>query len=700
MQNSIQQLSDEIYSANSSSQIGIVQYGQPELASQTEPSYYLTLPLTTNPTIVLQDDPGGYDLHSDVLPNSINSMINDGLFSAGGEFENLNAIFIFTDAYVDFACLSSLANCAGCTIPELSCGYDFLTDLSDSFGGIPISVFRVLAYPSIPTAEGIQQNGGVLIEQNDFVISNQQIASITDSLGCLDSSIDYTNVCLGDITNFNINGNEDIISLVWGFGDGTTSTLDNPTHTYASAGNYTVTVTVTTITDVTTITEEITIYDFPIANSVSNYIVCDDASNDGFEIFDLSVKDSEILGTQSPTDFNVSYFLNNSDALNNTNPLPTNYTNIINNQEIFVSIEPNNSGCYAVTSFLLIIDEQPVANSVSDYIVCDYPVNDGFETFDLSIKDAEILGTQLLTNPGVAYFLSNSDAINHVNLLPDNYTNTTNNQEIFIKIFNIDNPDCYDITSFFLVINNPPTAHSISDYIICENESNVVDLSLFDDTILNGQSNSIYSVTYYETLEDAELGVNVIGDIYDVNADNQEIFIRVNNISDSECFDTTSFNIITYQFPFSDFEILQICYAKNYEIDATISDSNATYLWDDGSTEAVYTVQDFGIYNVSITIGTCTKSKQFELIEENCFIPEGISPNGDGLNEVFDISFLNAKNIVIYNRYGTEIFQYNNYKNEWDGTSKNGKLLPTGTYFYVITKPNDEMITGWVYLNR
>jgi gliding motility-associated-like protein len=88
------------------------------------------------------------------------------------------------------------------------------------------------------------------------------------------------------------------------------------------------------------------------------------------------------------------------------------------------------------------------------------------------------------------------------------------------------------------------------------------------------------------------------------------------------------------------------------------------------------------------------------LIEENCFIPEGISPNGDGLNEVFDISFLNAKNIVIYNRYGTEIFQYNNYKNEWDGTSKNGKLLPTGTYFYVITKPNDEMITGWVYLNR
>lgn len=100
-----------------------------------------------------------------------------------------------------------------------------------------------------------------------------------------------------------------------------------------------------------------------------------------------------------------------------------------------------------------------------------------------------------------------------------------------------------------------------------------------------------------------------------------------------------------------------------------------------------------------------------ELSNNGCpiFIPQGFSPNGDGLNDWFNIQglydvFLNHK-LLIYNRNGTLIFEGNNDL-KWNGTSNRGpnpspKKLPVGTFFYVLHL-NEEGYgskTGWVYLN-
>ena len=58
-----------------------------------------------------------------------------------------------------------------------------------------------------------------------------------------------------------------------------------------------------------------------------------------------------------------------------------------------------------------------------------------------------------------------------------------------------------------------------------------------------------------------------------------------------------------------------------------------------------------------------------------------------------------VKSLKVFNRLGTLVYSKKNYLNEWRGQSNNGKLLPVGTYFYVIIYEEDKIKTDWVYLN-
>ncbi|HRG00767.1 MAG TPA: gliding motility-associated C-terminal domain-containing protein, partial [Bacteroidia bacterium] len=81
--------------------------------------------------------------------------------------------------------------------------------------------------------------------------------------------------------------------------------------------------------------------------------------------------------------------------------------------------------------------------------------------------------------------------------------------------------------------------------------------------------------------------------------------------------------------------------------------------------------------------------------EISTLIPNAISPNGDGKNDVWKLDFLkllypNAE-VDIYNRWGENIYSSKGYENPWDGTY-NGNKLPVGTYYYVLNL-NDATIT-------
>ncbi len=77
---------------------------------------------------------------------------------------------------------------------------------------------------------------------------------------------------------------------------------------------------------------------------------------------------------------------------------------------------------------------------------------------------------------------------------------------------------------------------------------------------------------------------------------------------------------------------------------------------------------------------------------DNCDeVPNGITPNGDGVNDalVFDLILANPdefpdNEIIIFNRWGDVVFQAKPYNNDWEGTNQNGKDLPAATYYYVL----------------
>ena len=107
-----------------------------------------------------------------------------------------------------------------------------------------------------------------------------------------------------------------------------------------------------------------------------------------------------------------------------------------------------------------------------------------------------------------------------------------------------------------------------------------------------------------------------------------------------------------------------------------------------GLDSAHYEVCDNG----SGSISKCTEEVIYfnVLACEDVFIPEGFSPNGDGVNDGFVIEGSENYDRVwlrIFNRWGNIVYESERYENDWSGIANRGNLtgqpLPDGTYYYV-----------------
>ena len=143
----------------------------------------------------------------------------------------------------------------------------------------------------------------------------------------------------------------------------------------------------------------------------------------------------------------------------------------------------------------------------------------------------------------------------------------------------------------------------------------------------------------------------------------------------------------------------------------TDANGQVTVLLPDGDYN--YTIEAYGYETASGTLTVTNGEVEISVTlisipVDGLVVPQGFSPNGDGINDLFVIAGLDKFNKVsfeVFNRWGNVVYKQTRYDNNWDGRSNVGftigKDLPTGTYFYlVIIQEINKTYTGYIYLNR
>jgi gliding motility-associated-like protein len=115
------------------------------------------------------------------------------------------------------------------------------------------------------------------------------------------------------------------------------------------------------------------------------------------------------------------------------------------------------------------------------------------------------------------------------------------------------------------------------------------------------------------------------------------------------------------------------------------------YKWTPGGYEtSSINVDKEGIYIVKVTTHTSMYTCQVTVYYQgsDCYIPSSFTPNGDGVNDYWEPSFVNIKDenfqLNIYNAENVKLFSTTDKNAHWDG-KYNGSLMPAGYYYYTIS---------------
>ena len=279
------------------------------------------------------------------------------------------------------------------------------------------------------------------------------------------------------------------------------------------------------------------VYDIPVANPVTDLFVCDDAANDGiFQGFDFTSKNAEALLAQDPDQFTVRYFESFADASGLQNEITFPYTNSVNPQPIFVRVDNNeNPNCADITDFVVRVFNTPQIAQLNNVEFCDNEGDptDGFATIELGDLIPIILGNQDPTEINISFHPTEGDANTNGVSLPLTYSNVEPlNEQIFIRVENVNNTECFSTGSFNFIVNDAPIANDISIFQ-CDEDGipegfTTFNINIFNDDVTGNATDR--EVTYYLSQNDAENETSPINaDAFENFFNPQIVYARVAN---------------------------------------------------------------------------------------------------------------------------------------------------------------------------
>ncbi|WP_333877304.1 choice-of-anchor L domain-containing protein [Flavobacterium sp.] len=163
----------------------------------------------------------------------------------------------------------------------------------------------------------------------------------------------------------------------------------------------------------------------------------------------------------------VTYHASQNDANNDINPLPLQY-NSAGGQTIYVRIELPN-GCFTVKSFQILLSPPPTATQPQNMVRCAASSTDNTAVFNLMSQTTAILNGQSGAIYNVKFYTSSTNATNGVNAITNASAGNfiSSGQTIYVRVFNTNDPDCYSLTSFDLIVSPTPLVDEVEDVIIC-----------------------------------------------------------------------------------------------------------------------------------------------------------------------------------------------------------------------------------------
>ncbi|MCW5520323.1 gliding motility-associated C-terminal domain-containing protein [Aureitalea sp. L0-47] len=414
-------------------------------------------------------------------------------------------------------------------------------------------------------------------------------------------------------------------------------------------------------------------------------------------------------------------------------------------QGVVQELNEDNNGF--IIDFQLLVFPEIVG--LEDLELCDVV---GVELFDLTEATNQIDPTNTIT-----YHTSEDDALNDVNPIgdPTAYQNATNPETIWIRV---SNPDCFVVDSFEIEVIDCPLPDATIDILeplyACRGRDFTINYEVFNlestgplpadtpiafyiDGVLIAQSETQNVIPIggseegsvnlslspsvpdefllFAMVDDVGDGTGIVQELNEFNNDNDSYTVfgsipPIGELPDLVACDE-GFNIATFDLT-----------EQNENISGDPNDVITYYTNEADAIAGVNAIQDPENYMNSIDPQRiyvrldniiCFTVGSFNITTENCppFIPQGFSPNGDQINDEFEITgLLNVFenfNLKIYSRKGNLIYEGGNEDGFWNGIPNTGllyreQIVPTGTYYYVL-QLNDpefpEAFLGYVYIN-